>query len=449
MATAAQTAHPSPAPAHAPVSKPVSRRRLFWSVCLGHMTIDGFSSIGPVLMAFIALHMLPMTNTQIGFAVSAYQLVGALSQPFFGLQADRTGGRWLGAGSVAWMGGLMVLSVILATTGSYWAMVIPFIMAALGSGAFHPVGTLHASEASRSSGARELSIFFLMGQTGSAIAPTLVGILLDRASSNNGAFTAALGPAFNGLLIEHGSVSPVLFLCLLTIPSALFMLLSMPGARAYLGARAAAGAVKADAAHSKQIVLRSLILLAVVVTLRSLANPGTVAFLPRLFQLKGWTAAEYGLITGGFWLASGLAGVAFGHLAERFGTRNVIALSLLAGAPVLFIMPSLDGVLAFVFAWGAGALTGGSHSIIVAMSQQLMPARKGLVSGSVLGFIFGTGALGTLVIGALSDRLGLITAYQIVAVSLVLTGTLALLLPNTGRRVISAPPLAVEPVMGD
>ena len=54
----------------------LARKPLFWAVSFGHLTIDMFNGMGPVLLAFLSAHMLPLSNTQIGFAVSAYALVG-------------------------------------------------------------------------------------------------------------------------------------------------------------------------------------------------------------------------------------------------------------------------------------------------------------------------------------------------------------------------------------
>jgi hypothetical protein len=71
--------------------------------------------------------------------------------------------------------------------------------------------------------------------------------------------------------------------------------------------------------------------------------------------------------------------------------------------------------------------------LIVVMAQKLMPARKGLASGTSLGFIFGTGAIGTLVIGALSDRLTLPTTFQIVGIVTFIAGIVALGLPSERR----------------
>jgi FSR family fosmidomycin resistance protein-like MFS transporter len=414
-------------------------RPLYWAVCFGHTTVDMLVSTGPVLMAFLASHILPMSNTQIGFAISAAQLMGALSQPFAGYIADKTGGRWLGAGGVVWVGFFLTLALIFSTTGIYALMVIPYVIASLGSGLFHPVGTMYAASEDKSRLARNLSIFFLMGQLGSGVGPVLMGALLDSAATHNGIFTSALGPHLNGLLLEQGTIAPVLSFGLITLPIFLFMFLQIPNASAHAETRRASS----SSADGGKVAVGALAFLALVVMLRSLANPGIVAFLPRLFQLKGWSAAEYGLITSLYWVSSGLAGVVCGNLADRYGSRTVIAVSLLLGAPMLLFLPLVDGVVALVLAVAAGALTGGSHSVIVAMTQRLMPARKGLAGGLTLGFIFGTGAIGTLVIGGLSDRVGLMSAFQIVAGVTAITALMAWRLPSD--RHAQAPAEAAAP----
>lgn len=420
------------APQHTDTNRDTTKRRLFWSICFGHMAVDGFNAIGPVILAFMAAHVLPMSNTQIGFAISMFQLFGAVTQPFFGFQADRTGGKWLGAGGVAWVVTFEVIAIVIAAaTGSYVLMLIPFVIASLGSGSFHPVGSMHAADSSKTRSMTNLSIFFLMGQTGSAIAPTLIGLLLDGAATNNAVFTAALGPSMAGVLRENGSISPIFLMALIALPAIIWLFMSMPSARSYNSVRVAAGINPKSSTfyRAPRAQLVALATLAFVVALRSFANPGIVAFLPRLFALKGWSAAEYGLITGGFWLAGGLTGVLFSRLGEKYGARLVISITLILAAPLLFILPSTDGVMAFVVAWSMGALSGGSHSLIVALSQRLIPAGKGFASGASLGYIFGMGALGTLFIGAVADRTSVGTAYQVVTFALLATGFAALLLP--------------------
>jgi MFS transporter, FSR family, fosmidomycin resistance protein len=417
------------------------QKPLFWSVSLGHMTVDMFNGMGPVMLAFLSAHVLSLSNTQIGFAVSAYQLAGALSQPLFGYLGDRNGGRLYGAGGVAWTVLLLMLSLVVAQiTGQFALMLIPYVLAAVGSGAFHPVGAMHASNSDKLRSVTNTSLFFLMGQMGLAIGPALAGFLLDRAAThNNATFTAALGPVFSHSVIERGTVAPVLALGLIAIPVVLTMFLTIPASHIYKAGREAEA--KSTQATRMTLPLRVLVLLACVVALRSLINPGTAAFIPRLFQLKGWDASQYGLITSCYWLGGGLAGVFIGSLADRYDSRLLVAVTLLLSAPALFLLTAFDGGLAFVFALATGALSGGSHSLLVVQAQRLIPGSKGFASGAILGFMFTTGAIGSLLIGRLSDVIGLTGAFQIVAGVTIFTGLLGLALPPDKRHAPLAPPI--------
>ena len=418
----------------------IPRTRLFWAVALGHMTNDTFISMAPVLLAFISVNILPLSTVQIGLIMGVLALLGAVTQPFFGWLADRNGGRWLGAGGVAWTVGLVIVALIAAESGIVALMVIAFILPSLGSGAFHPVGSKYAAESDRSHAASNMAYFFLMGQLGLALGPMLAGQLLDHAASINHLFTDALGPLFNSTLAEQGSVAPVIVVVVFAIPGIVLMILTLPNRRAHAAEKQAKSVSMTPTRTTIPVV--AFILLIVMVTLRSLAQPGVVNFIPVLFQHKGWSPAQYGLITSSFWVGSGLAGVVFGNLADRFDRRWVIAISMICSAPAFFFLPVVDGALAFALAITAGALSGASHSIIVVLAQDMLPGSKALASGLILGLIFGMGAVGNFMIGGLSEVVGLGIAFQIVAGAVVIASVLALALPGDKRRALKNMPEA-------
>ncbi|MFW5692126.1 MAG: MFS transporter [Chloroflexota bacterium] len=403
------------------------RSRMFWAVSLGHMTNDLFMSMGPVVLAFLSVTILPMSNTQIGLTVSATQMMGAISQPGFGLMADRNGGRWLGAGGVVWTAGFFMLALVMSQTGYFWLMFVPFVLMALGSGAFHPAGAMHAANSERGQEATSLSYFFLMGQFGLALGPVVAGLLLDAA---NPASDGVFAMPFNGVVntfIFSGHVASIYLVGVLVIPVVWWMFSVLPVSSLYRE-------VLANSPRRAPLKLSALpwgafSVLGAMVALRSLAQPGSVTFIPVLFQQKGWTPSEYGVITSLFWVGSGIAGIVFGNLADHFDRRRVVAITLMLAAPTFFLLPVFDGATALLLAVAAGALSGGSHSIIVVLAQELIPAAKGFASGAILGFIFGMGALGSVLIGSLSDSIGLGTTFQLVAVAIVIAGVLALLLP--------------------
>jgi FSR family fosmidomycin resistance protein-like MFS transporter len=415
----------------------IPRNRVFWSVALGHMTNDIFMSMGPVLLAFIGAVYFPVSPAQIGIAVSARQMIGGISQPLFGWLSDRGSSRLLGAGGVALTVSLLALSAFLAMVGSFWLMIIPYALSALGSGAFHPVGTAYASYKNRETASTNTAYFFLFGQFGLALGPALAGFLLGLTQTGG----------------EGGSLVPILVLSLAAIPSVLFMNSSIPlhhGVPTPDKADSPANAAPAP----KAVKTRPLAFLAVMVALRAIAHPGSVAFIPALFQAKGWSPAAYGGITSTFWLASAIAGVLFGNLADRTDRRYVVVGSLLLAVPVFFLLPSFDGGLAYVMVIAAGGLVGGSHSIIVVLAQSMLPGRKGLASGMALGYIFGVGSLGTLLIGYMADGafglpgVGLERAFQIISGFVLVSALFGVLLPPT-ERPVAVPAAELKPEGAD
>ncbi len=92
------------------------------------------------------------------------------------------------------------------------------------------------------------------------------------------------------------------------------------------------------------------------------------------------------------------------------------------------------GALLIASAILAGVLLNIPHSILLVMAQQLLPARKGVMGGAVLGFMFASGAATAWLASLLADQVGLgpvLTALGFVPIA---AGVCALVLPSTGLR---------------
>ncbi len=385
------------------------RNKLFMAVTIGHLVIDIFNSMGSVVVTFLSIPM-ALSTAQIGLALSSYSLLAAITQPLFGWLADKWGSRWLGPGSVAWTISFMGLAVFMAqTTHSFALFMIPFTLAAIGSGAFHPLATMHSTNAILSQAAMATGMFFLFGQTGLASGPFLGGLILDR-----------VGPA------------GIYTLAALTIPFIIFMAYAMR----HTTLRPAIRSRHSDISLSPvKVRWGAIALLALIAGLRSWVALGTVNFLPKMFQDMGWDATAYGLITGSYWLASGVTGVMAGSLADRWGRRQVVCVTMLLGSLPIYFLPLNDSWVAFVLAILAGGLTGASHSILVVIAQALLPGRKAFASGVTLGYLFGVGAVAAWVIGTLADIWGLNSVIQAGAGVGVVVALLALFLPSTRETV--------------
>ncbi|MBN1217504.1 MAG: MFS transporter [Anaerolineae bacterium] len=383
------------------------RHKLYLATILGHFTVDVFASMGAVVVTFFSVPML-MTGAQIGLAMGFFQFIGAATQPLFGWLADKIGSRWIGPGSVIWMASFMALSVLTAQLSQNFSLfLIVFSLAALGGGAFHPQGAMHASTTIAGRAATATAVFFLFGQAG-----------------------LSLGPVLSGLLLDHVGAIGILALALLATPILIFITLAMRTAKPHLPITSTrSGGIQI--LPGEAVRWGAIGLLALVMGLRSWAFLGTVSFLPKMFQNMGWDATAYGLVTGVFWLASGIAGVIGGHLADRWGRRPVVFGTMLFGSIPLLFLPFTGSWLAFPLAILFGALGGASHSILVVIAQALLPGRKAFASGVTLGYVFGTGAFATWAIGALADGWGLSQVIQASAVVGILTALLALALPAT------------------
>lgn len=383
------------------------RNRLYLAVALGHFTIDVFNSMGPVLVTFLSVPM-ALTTAQIGLAIGAYQLVAALTQPLFGWLADKIGSRWIGPGGVAWTVGFLALAVFLAQwTNSFFLFIMLYVVAAVGSGAFHPQGAMHAGTVIAGRAATATAVFFLFGQGG-----------------------LATGPFVGGLILDNMGTIGIYVLALLAIPLLLFMAYNMRHAIAYLPV-VAHSPDKAEISTKEAIRWGAIALLALLGGLRSWAFLGTVSFLPKIFHDLGWEATAYGSITGTYWMASAMAGVIGGHVADRWGRRQVVFGTLLLGSIPLYFLPLNSGWLAFPLAIISGGLLGASHSILVVIAQALLPGRRAFASGIALGYLFGAGALSAWLVGLLANLWGLTSVIQAGTGVGILAALLALFLPAT------------------
>ncbi|MCX7860981.1 MAG: MFS transporter [Chloroflexus sp.] len=382
------------------------RNRVFTAVVGGHFMVDVLNSVGAVLLAVLA-GPLGLSNQQIGLALTVYTLLGALSQPLFGWIADRLPGRTLqlAAFGVVWMA-LCYTGVALAPN---WTVLLPcFLLAALGSGLFHPIGTASAAAAVPDKPASATAIFFFGGQAGLAVGPLLAGIVLAAAG------TPGIVPVALAAIVPAG-----------------VLLVAQQTARSRRAARAAA-----PTAPRVWTALAIALLLAFIalVVVRSSIQAVYQSFLPKLFSDRGWEPTAYGALAGTFMAMGAVGNVLNGWMADRFGMRAATVWPLILSVPAGLACFLATPLWAIFIAGGlAGMLIGGQHSILVLYAQRILPVKQGLASGLILGFTFATGAIGTLLSGTLADLIGLETVMIGVTLLGLPAAALALTLPGRAR----------------
>jgi MFS transporter, FSR family, fosmidomycin resistance protein len=376
---------------------PLFLNPLFASVALGHLMVDTFNSSRPVLLTYLGL-----SETQIALISTIYIWASSLSQPFFGWLSDRIGPRWLAAGGVLWMTIFYSLALFLPGDAGLTCLII----AALGSAAFHPVGTVQATlqgrEKLKGREATAASLFFMSGQIGHFIGPILTGLILAKMGA-------------------PGLVS----LSVISIPVGLAL------ARQLSANHPHPEPVTAAKSSAMRWSVWAIIALAVVATLQSWAQSNMVNFVPKYIKDLGQATTTYGNMAGLFMGGSALGNFIGGSLGDRYAKKYVVAIALALASFPIFIMSKIgwSGWLYLLIPL-SGLLTGAVHSNMVVMAQRLLPGGMALASGLALGFIFSAGALGMLLTGPMAETRGF-PSVLVLSSGLVLAGAMiALALPR-------------------
>ena len=378
---------------------PLFLNSLFASVALGHLMVDTFNSSRPVLLTFLGL-----SETEIALISTVYIWASALSQPFFGWVSDRVGPRWLASGGVLWM--TVFYSLALFLPGDVGLLCL--IVAALGSAAFHPVGTVQATLQGRDHlkgrEATAASLFFMSGQIGHFIGPILTGLILSKMGAP-------------GLAVFS----------VISIPVGLAL------ARGLSANKPHPQAVTASRSSAMRWGLGAMLALAVVATLQSWAQSNMVNFVPKYLKDLGQSAATYGNMAGLFMGGSALGNFIGGSLGDRYTKKYVVAIALALASVPIFVMSKIgwSGWLYLLIPL-SGLFTGAVLGILMVLAQRLLPGGMALASGLALGFIFSSGALGMLLTGPMAETQGF-PSVLVLSSGLVLAGAIfALALPREG-----------------
>ena len=96
-----------------------------------------------------------------------------------------------------------------------------------------------------------------------------------------------------------------------------------------------------------------------------------------------------------------------GPLADKFGLKNVIFISMIGAAPLALLLPFVGQIWAIPLLMLTGLIIMLGFAVIVVYAQMLLPGHIGMASGLTIGLSFGLGAIGAVGIGYLIDVFGL------------------------------------------
>jgi FSR family fosmidomycin resistance protein-like MFS transporter len=172
-----------------------------------------------------------------------------------------------------------------------------------------------------------------------------------------------------------------------------------------------------------------LVLLYTIVVLRTLTSLAFATFVPVLLTRRGLSVGAAGIIVAIYLFASGIGGFIGGPLADRFGPRRVIMLSLALATPFLFAAPFLSGPAFVVTLSLGGFFLQSTLPVNVTFGQVLAPVSAATVSSLMMGFAWGTGGLSVPLVGMLADRMGIERTLVMLSLVPLLAAATALPLP--------------------
>jgi MFS transporter, FSR family, fosmidomycin resistance protein len=381
---------------------PLTTNRDKWTLfflSLGHFINDSYSNfLGPLLP--LLLIKLKMSLAQAGWLVAIQVFSSSFMQPLYGYLSD----RYLKRAFVVFSP--LVTALFMSFIGvvpNYWMLALLLFLGGIGIASFHPQAASMASSAMRRQQGMGMSLFVTAGSLGYALGPILITTLV-----------AWVGLERSYIVLVPGVLTFAL----------LFFLVPPP--------------VEADAHQPKRglvdllkPVWKPLLVLYLLVVLRSLVQMCLVNFLPVYLTGKGMSGMAVGRVTTLFLFCGAAGGFAGGSLADQFGEKRIITLSMFLSAPFLLGFQYLNGPASFLFLALGGIILFSTVPVNVVMAQKLIPQSSGTVSALMMGFAWGVGGLMVPLFGKLADLVGLENAFLLVPLLPFIGFLLALRLQKT------------------
>ena len=361
-----------------------------------HFAVDGYSNMFAPLLPLL-IPRLDLTLAGAGTLTMCFQLAASVSQLGFGHLADRWRPRVLLV-----VGPLVCVSVLSLIGLAPSALVLGVILVAggLGGSAFHPPA---AALVHRLAGYRQgfaMALHITGGSLGFSLGPLLFAPIIQR-----------VGLEWSPIVALPGLVW--LAWCLRRIPSFDAHEERGDGGLATLRPYAA-----------------PLALLYSIVVLRTLASLSFATFVPVMLTRRGLSVSAAAVAVSFYLFASSVGGFVGGPLADRFGAKQVIALSLVAAVPFLVAAPLLHGWSFMVVLAVGGLFLQSTLPVNVTFGQQIAPVSAATVSSLMMGFAWGTGGLAVPLVGMLADRIDVGPALMIMGLLPLAAAACALPLPK-------------------
>jgi FSR family fosmidomycin resistance protein-like MFS transporter len=380
------------------------RTRLHPTVILmatAHLVVDGYGNILPPLLPLL-IPRLGLTLATAGALTMLFQMAASVSQVAFGHLADKWRPR------VLVMVGPVVAIAVLSLVGlanSFAMLAGVLIVGGLGCAAFHPPAAALAHRLGGERPGLAMSVHITGGTLGFSMGPLLFAPFVQR-----------FGLEWTPVLAVPGLLAIGVFL------------LRVPPIEVHA---ASGGGLAALRPYAKPLAL-----LYAIVVLRTLTSLAFATFVPVMLTRRGLSVGEAGATVALYLFGSGIGGFLGGPMADRYGAKRVIALSLVAATPFMFAAPFLTGWAFPVTLAIGGFFLQSTLPVNVTYGQVLAPVSAATVSSLMMGFAWGMGGLTVPLVGFIADRVGI--EHTLVWLSLMPLAAAACAIPLPDRAPVRA-----------
>lgn len=382
---------------------------VLFSIAFAHLLNDLMQSVIPSTYPILKENF-NLSFTQIGLITFVFQLTASILQPFIGFYTDKYPKPYsLVIAMLFTITGLGFLSI----STSFWMLLVSVAFVGVGSSIFHPEASRVAYLGSGGKRGLAQSIFQLGGNSGSAIGPLLVALVVAPFGQSNIIWFVIAG-IFGIIILSRIAI----------------------WYQNHLSLRAAKKIVAEDLAvplSKRKINLSIAVLLLLIFSKFFYMASMSSYFTFYLMHKFGLTIQEsqFHLF---IFLASVAAGTLIGGpLGDRFGRKYIIWISILGAAPFTLLLPYANlfwtGALSVII----GIVIASAFSAILVFAQELMPGKVGMISGLFFGFAFGMGGLGSAILGYVADQTSIEYVYKLSSF-LPLIGVFTYFLPNMKKK---------------
>lgn len=378
------------------------------AIGVAHLINDTMQSVVPAMFPLLQRD-LNLTFTQLGIITFTLNIFSSALQPAIGFISDKKPMPFaLPFGMICSFIGI----TLLVFAKAYWFILIAVLFLGFGSAVFHPEGSRVCFMSAGNKRGLAQSIYQVGGNSGQALAPLISAFLLDAYGQHGAAIVLLL--ASIGIIILY-KISR-------------WYKRQLEAER--LNNKKKRVLVSSLPPLTKKQVGFAIVLLMLIIFARTFYTTNMTNYYVFYLMDHYDISLRLGQVFIFIFMACGVVGTFFGgSLSDRIGRKNVILLSVVGPMPLCIALPYIPLWLVPIFLVVIGTLIMISFSVTVVYAQELVPSKIGTMAGFTTGFAFGMGAIGSVVIGSLIDRIGITDTLQIVSL-LTLLLTISFLLPK-------------------